>query len=639
MLTENQLNALAERAYQRINAVNTDYLISVGETLKKIGELRPSDVHKLQQMYDYGMRADNLVRELAKASEKNVAEIYDIFNIVAQENYDFAKPFYKAKGIPHVPYAENKKLNDYVHALAKQTVGEYMNLTQHTAFAVFAKDGKTIAPLFAANKDKMATSLSDTYTKVVDYAVQKVQLGLTDYNSAIKELTKALADSGIKTVDYATGYFRRLDTSVRQNVLWGIKQCNQNVADLVGEEFGADGYEISYHSHPRPSHAEMGGRQYARGKARTINGVYYPSFEEEAEPLLNEYNCLHFKFPILLGISRASYSESQLAEFKAEDTKTFEFEGRKYTKYEGTQLQRRMETAVRNHKDLANIAKAAGDDDLRREAQYKINLLTDKYAKLADASGLPTKRERMDVRGFRSVKANRTIEGQAKYKAIVNRKVDQKQYERYIGVLGADRMPKTIDEFQKMKYTNVNKWNTIKQEYRIVNQYKIDSGEVSVQTILDMDRTIIKEKRNNFPSAYKTSGNIAGAYVDTDKTLYIAHSQINEASNKGYKNYKGDANVVLLQQERSFRYIDVLKSDGSLREKTFYDTEAKLFEEFHLLLQTHPFNEITMLSERGMCESCIGIMEQFKKAHPNVRINAVSNKKVDSNVWKYRLRK
>lgn len=420
MLTENQLNALAERAYQRINAVNTDYLISVGETLKKIGELRPSDVHKLQQMYDYGMRADNLVRELAKASEKNVAEIYDIFDIVAQENYDFAKPFYKAKGIPHVPYAENKKLNDYVHALAKQTVGEYMNLTQHTAFAVFAKDGKSIAPLFAANKEKMATSLSDTYTRVVDYAVQKVQLGLTDYNYAIKEVTKALADSGIKTVDYATGYSRRLDTSVRQNVLWGIKQCNQNVADLVGEEFGADGYEISYHSHPRPSHAEMGGRQYARGKARTINGVYYPSFEEEAEPLLNEYNCLHFKFPILLGVSRPSYSESQLANFKAEDTKTFEFEGRKYTKYEGTQLQRRIETAVRNHKDLANIAKAAGDDDLRREAQYKINLLTDKYAKLADASGLPTKRERMDVRGFRSVKV-KNVDNSAKSAIIKNK--------------------------------------------------------------------------------------------------------------------------------------------------------------------------------------------------------------------------
>ena len=396
---------LPERIYQRLNAINTECLDSVGKVIKKIGELRPSDVHKLQQMYDYGADLYKISLKLAEVSGKNVQEIYDIFDIVAKDNYDYAKPFYEAKAIPFVPFEENEKLHSYVRALAKQTVDEYVNLTQHTAFAVFAKDGKSIAPLFAANKGKVATSLSDTYTKVIDYAVTQVQLGVKDYNSAMRSVVKSLADSGIRTVDYATGYSRRLDTAVRQNILWGIKECNQNVADLVGEEFGADGYEISYHSHPRPGHEKMGGRQYARGKARTVNGVEYPSFEEEAEPLLKEYGCLHFKFPILLGISRPAYSESQLTEFKAEDRKTFEFEGKKYTKYEASQLQRKIETEVRHQKDRAVTAKAAGDDDLRREAQYKINLLTSKYAKLSDASDLPTKMERMDVRGFRSVKA------------------------------------------------------------------------------------------------------------------------------------------------------------------------------------------------------------------------------------------
>lgn len=404
MLNERQLEILPERIYQRLNAINTECLDSVGKVIKKIGELRPSDVHKLQQMYDYGADLYKISLKLAEVSGKNVQEIYDIFDIVAKDNYDYAKPFYEAKAIPFVPFEENEKLHSYVRALAKQTVDEYVNLTQHTAFAVFAKDGKSIAPLFAANKGKVATSLSDTYTKVIDYAVTQVQLGVKDYNSAMRSVVKSLADSGIRTVDYATGYSRRLDTAVRQNILWGIKECNQNVADLVGEEFGADGYEISYHSHPRPGHEKMGGRQYARGKARTVKGVEYPSFEEEAEPLLKEYGCLHFKFPILLGISRPAYSESQLTEFKAEDRKTFEFEGKKYTKYEVSQLQRKIETEVRRQKDRAVTAKAAGDDDLRREAQYKINLLTSKYAKLSDASGLPTKMERMRVDGFRSVK-------------------------------------------------------------------------------------------------------------------------------------------------------------------------------------------------------------------------------------------
>ena len=404
MLTENQINYLPERIYERLNKVNSDCIISIGNVIKEIGELRPKDVHQLQQMYNYGADIDKVVKELARANEKNVSEIYEIFDIVAKDNYNYAKPFYKAKGIEYKPYEENENLKEYVKSIAKQTVDEYVNLTQHTAFAIFSQDGKSIAPLFEKNKNKIATSISDTYTKVIDYAVTKVQLGTESYQSAMREVVKAMANSGIKTVDYATGHKRRLASAVRQNVLWGIKECNQNTADMIGEEFGADGYEISYHSNPRPSHADMGGRQFARGKARTVKGVYYPSFEEEAEPLLKEFGCLHFKYSILLGISPPAIKPEQLAEFKANDNKTFEFEGKKYTAYEGKQIMNKLESSAKNYKDLANAAKASGDDVLRREVQEKINLITSKYHKISQASGLPTRAERMNVSGFRKVK-------------------------------------------------------------------------------------------------------------------------------------------------------------------------------------------------------------------------------------------
>lgn len=34
-----------------------------------------------------------------------------------------------------------------------------------------------------------------------------------------------------------------------------------------------------------------------------------------------------------------------------------------------------------------------------------------------------------------------------------------------------------------------------------------------------------------------------------------------------------------------------------------------------------------MLSEKCMCESCLGVMKQFKEKYPNVTVNAVSNRK------------
>lgn len=398
MLNERQINMLPERIAGRINQINNEYLENIGNVLKKIGELRPSDVHKLQQMYDYGADMHRITLKLAEVSEKKTQEIYEIFDIVAKENYEYAKPFYKAKNIEFIPYEKNKRLKRYVKSLAKQTVNEYVNLTQHTAFAIFDTDGKSIAPLFARNRGKVATSLSDTYTKVVDYAVSKVQLGQESYQKAVKDICKAMVNSGIKTVDYATGYSRRLESAVRQNVLWGVKQCNQNTADQVGKEFGADGYEISYHSNPRPEHADMGGKQYAIGPARVVKGVHYPSFEKEAEPLLDDFGCLHFKFPIILGVSRPAYSEEELKAFKEDDAKTFEFEGKEYTKYEARQLQGKLESQMIRHKELANMAKSAGDEDLRRETQAQINLLASKYHKLSQVSGLPTRAERMQVR-------------------------------------------------------------------------------------------------------------------------------------------------------------------------------------------------------------------------------------------------
>ncbi len=393
MLNENQINLLPERITQRLSDINTEYLESIGAVLKEIGELRPKDVHQLQQMYKHGADVDKVIEKLSRESAKNVAEIYEIFDIVAKDNYNYAEPFYKAKKKAFIPYEDNKELQGYVKSLAKQTVNEYINLTQHTAFAVFDTGGKSIAPLFAKNKDKVATSLSDTYTKIIDYAVTKVQLGGESYNSAMREVIKAMANSGIKTVDYATGYTRRLDTAVRQNILWGVKECNQNTADRIGQEFGADGYEISYHSNPRPTHADMGGGQYAIGKARTINGVYYPSFSD-VEDLLEDFGCLHFKFSILLGISSPAYSKAQLEEFKANDNKVFEFEGKKYTGYEATQMQRKLETAIRNERDLLKTAKAFGNNELINEAKTKINLLTSKYAQFSKVSGLSTKMER-----------------------------------------------------------------------------------------------------------------------------------------------------------------------------------------------------------------------------------------------------
>lgn len=219
-------------------------------------------------------------------------------------------------------------------------------------------------------------------------------------------------------------------------------------------------------------------------------------------------------------------------------------------------------------------------------------------------------------------------------KKYYNLSTDREQFFRYKATL-KELFPSKFEDFQKIKYGDPELWKSLKAKYRIVNQYKIDSGDLGVEEILRLDDVVITEKRTMFTSKFKKSGNIAGAYIDGDKSnMYFAHSRLSDST----KGYKGKSNLVLLKDKRRFSYIDVIDKDNSIRGETYQDTEAKLFEYFADLYEKKPFKSITMLSERGMCDSCKGVMKQFSKQYPKVQINVISNKKITSDVWKHRKR-
>lgn len=400
MLNEDQLNKLPERITQRLEKVNRHFLELVGKRIQEIGRMSATDIHRIDMMKQVGADMELIKAELAQITGKNAAEIEEIFHIAAKDSVEFSKTI---AGDAFIPYEENEQLQRYVQALAEQSAKDYVNMSQNTAFLAM-QGGK-----------KVLTSMARRYTDIIDEAILAVTSGQTDFYSAMRRSIKEMADSGIRTkysplkgtagpaADYATGYSRRLDTAVRQNILWGVKQCSQGIQDRVGNSYGADGYEIDYHSNPRPSHAKMGGKQYHKGKGITINGKYFPPFSQ-VEDLLDDYGCLHRKWPIICGVSVPTHDDEELAELKKLDNVKIEFEGEEFTRYEMSQIQRKIETRIRHAKDRQIIAAAAGDDELRRKEQEKINLLKSKYVKVSAAAGLPTKMERMSVRGYHRVK-------------------------------------------------------------------------------------------------------------------------------------------------------------------------------------------------------------------------------------------
>ena len=75
-------------------------------------------------------------------------------------------------------------------------------------------------------------------------------------------------------------------------------------------------------------------------------------------------------------------------------------------RYQWSQEMRRIETAVREQKDTATLARYAGDDRLRQRCQGTIVQLNQRYAQVANGAGLTPEYRRTFVQGFRDMKAD-----------------------------------------------------------------------------------------------------------------------------------------------------------------------------------------------------------------------------------------
>lgn len=404
MLNEQVIDKVIERLVNRIEEGNTYTLKKIGESIKKIGTLSPSKAQELVQVLKYGGDYDKIVDKLAEITELNVKDIYKIFDEVAKNDYNFAKQFYDYRGMKFIPYEENIALQQQVRAIANITAGEYRNLTRSLAFTK------------RVNGRIVYTDLARTYQDTLDKAVLSVIQGKNTFQEQMYSTIKELANSGIKTVNYGTNRSMKLDSAVRMQMKGALRNLHNETQEIFGKEFGADGVEISVHGNPAPDHAEVQGRQFSNEEfnkfqndidAKDYHGKLFPAeFEGHDRRSISEYNCYHYTFAIVLGVSKPEYSNKELQEIIDNNEQGFELDGKHYTNYEGTQLQRQLETEIRKAKDTQIMAKASGNDQLVGESQQRITQLTNKYRELSNISGLPTKMQRMRVSGYRRTKTN-----------------------------------------------------------------------------------------------------------------------------------------------------------------------------------------------------------------------------------------
>ena len=416
MINEELQEKLLSVFDKRFQDYNTKVLEELGNVIKQFKDLTPSQAYSLAQQLKYNTTVKDLLNELSKISGLSVKDLKVILEKVAKENIGFADVYYKSRGLETPLYSENKALQRLVSSVYNISGAEFKNIAKSTGFRLLGDNG-----------EPLLLDIDETYKYVIDKCVVAISQGKETYQQSMRSTLKQLSASGVRKIEYESGYSRRLDASIRQNVLDAVREVSNQSQMLFGEEFGYNAVEVSHHSNSAPDHSnndiengkfDIDGHQFVKldilkeqiknGMEKEITlkdidevnhrvkckGKWYYDFDYINNNLnrpVSTMSCYHYIFSVVLGVSRPQFTDKQLEEDKKKNNDGFEFEGKHYTFYEGEQLLNRIALEIRKNKDTQIMAKSSGDDDLILSSQTKITQLTTKYRQVVKASGLPNK--------------------------------------------------------------------------------------------------------------------------------------------------------------------------------------------------------------------------------------------------------
>ena len=404
MLSDSTINNLIDEMVNRQEDINLYIIGKIADRINDIGTLKPTDIYKIKRLYRTGSDLRQINKMLAQLTNLQERDIKKLIKAVAKSVYTDARPMYDYRHRSYVPFEQNIELQKVVRAVEAQTLSTYQNLSNAQAFMLRSPTNPNIF---------IPTPIATAYQQIVDEAVQSVVLGVEDYSSAMRRSLKDLIDSGIRRVSYNTKsgriYTQRTDTALRRNLLDGVRQIQQEMHNEIGRQVGADGIELTAHRYSALDHEPVQGHQFSNEEYQKmqngedcvdVQGRHYTGFERK----IGFWNCRHFAIAIIIGFSPQTYSDEQLQTMIENNHKGYTLpNGKHLTMYQCTQEQRRLETIIRYAKDGQIMARRAGDEELAKKYQARINKYTAIYKSFSNACGLKQMNMKMSVSGYRKI--------------------------------------------------------------------------------------------------------------------------------------------------------------------------------------------------------------------------------------------
>ena len=394
-----QYEPSADRIIALYQQLEDDILSAVIRRILKMGYVSEASKHQLEVLQAAGLLYDDIVQLIADRTDACTAQVKALFEDAGVQTVAIDNSLHEAAGALPIDIRQDSSTRQVLEAGYKKTLGTMQNLVSTTA-----------------------TQTQTAFIQTCDRIYMQVSSGAFSYQEAIMNALRALADTGA-TVSYPTGHTDRMDVAVRWCVLTGVSQTAAAVSLRQAEDAGCYLMEITAHSGARPDHAKWQGQLVTitgKDAGKIIDGLRVFTLSEigyGSGEGFKGWNCHHNWRAYYPGFSTPNYTPKEL---KKLDKPCISYNGKLYTEYEVSQMQRAQERRVRAWKRRCITAQegvnSATDEATRAAAQAEFDrsarYLKNNEAKLKDfcrQTGQDRDRFREQVLGFGRSEAQKAV--------------------------------------------------------------------------------------------------------------------------------------------------------------------------------------------------------------------------------------
>lgn len=437
---------VADKIAARYIGLEERILQDIARRIKKTGEITSTADWQINRLRILGYSSEDIEREIKKTLDASYPEMFELYDKVIDWEYVRNKDIYEQINAEFIPLEKNEQLKQITDAIIQQSLEDLENVTKSLGFYL------------DYNGKKVLTPLSQVYSNYLDNACYDIVTGAFDYGSVLRRVVTQLTNSGLRKIEYGSGYASRVEVAARRAVMTGVANLTGEIADYNAKKLGTEYFEVEWHAGARPTHAVWQGQVWTKEQLYSVCGL------GTVTGLLGA-NCYHTYYPFFPGISERNWSDDWLEEQNRKESKPKELRGKEYTLYEAKQRQRQMETAMRAQREKVQMLQEGGadpDEVMLQKAKYQGQL--NEYAVFSRKMGLKEERERiyLDMRG-KIATNNKTQNKLFPPEMIQNASKDIAQYKRYKEVLG-DSVG-TLAKFGQVKYNDSEEWEKVQSKF------------------------------------------------------------------------------------------------------------------------------------------------------------------------------